>query len=77
MCPSPKIPKSEPVKVPDPVPEPPAPEPTAEAPVVDEGKSRTAAKSSEGNIAKKGTSSLRIDVNMAQPGGAGLNIPRG
>lgn len=77
MCSSPSVPDPKPVKVPEPAPAPPPPEPTAESPMTQEGAGRTAAKSAEQRSKKRGTQSLRIDLNLAQPGGQGLNIPRG
>ena len=79
-----KTPKVQPVDMPvAPAPAPP-PEPTAQAPSVgggDEG----AMRHKERDAKKRGTSSLRIDLNVngsgtAVPGGAssaGLSIPRG
>lgn len=76
MC-SPKTPSAPPApKIQEPPPAPPPPEPTPEAPVTEEGVKRTGAKSKQ-KAARKGTSALKIDINLAQPGGKGLNIPRG
>ncbi len=77
---APKAP--EPVKLP-PTPEaPPAPEMSAQAPVTGnnrtaEGNKRTASRAEETNGARVGTSPLKIDLIIPQPGGTGLNIPRG
>ena len=78
MCMSaPKPPAPAPVPVPETPAPPPSPEQTAEAPVVDEGSKRTNTRGAEGNTSKRGAGSLRIDLNLAQPGGSGLNVPQG
>jgi hypothetical protein len=75
MCSSkPKVP--DPPKIPEPAPTPPPPEESATAPVTQEGVKRTGAQKRQ-EAKKRGTQALRIDINMAQPGGKGLNIPRG
>lgn len=75
---SPSIPETETVEVPEASPTPPSPEPVAEAPDVDEGTKRTGSRGTEGNTSKRGSSALRIDLNLARSGGAGgLNIPQG
>lgn len=78
MCPpKPKTPQATTPTIVETPPTPPTPEPSAESPVTAEGAGRTAAGDEGANAKKKGTSALRIDVNLAQPGGKGLNIPRG
>lgn len=61
---------------------PPAPEMSAQTPVTGnnrtaEGSKRTTSKAAEINAARVGTSPLKIDLNIPQPAGVGLNIPQG
>lgn len=68
--PAPKLPET-----PDPIPD---PEPTAEAPVIKEGPGRTqSGKGAEAAVRKRGTQSLRINLNIPQASSSGLNVPKG
>ena len=58
------------VTTPDPVVVAPPPEPTPDAPVQENAGDDIASKS-------KGTSSLRIALNIANPSGSGINVPGG
>jgi hypothetical protein len=55
-----------------PPPPPPAPEAPPTAPVIDPAKKNT---DNAGAAKKKGTSALRIDLNVGGSGKTGLNIP--
>lgn len=78
-----KTPDVEEVQLPEPATPAPPPEQTAQAPTVGEG-DEGALRHKDRDAKKKGTGSLRIDLNVkntgaATPGGAGggLSIPRG
>lgn len=63
-------PKTPAVVTPDPVVVAPPPEPTPEAPV-------QANAGEDINRKSKGTQSLRISLNIANPSGQGINVPGG
>lgn len=72
-----KVPEMEPPVIEAPAPPPPPPEPTADKLERPEGQLRSGLSI---KAKKKGTSALKIprdNLNVAQPGGKGLNIPRG
>ncbi len=77
-----KTPKVDPLTIPAAATPAPPPEPSAQAPTVGGGEEGTL-RHKDREAKKRGTSALRIDLNMNAPGaqtpggGGGLNVPRG
>ena len=67
---APKPPKAQQIVTPDPIVVAPPPEPTPAAPIQESAGEDVGRKS-------RGTRSLRISLNVANPSGTGINVPGG